>query len=252
MKRISRILSLTFFALAILAGCTGGQTGLEPTATAGEAATSTTKAALDEETARTGCDLPLPGSDEWEVVVCEQFDDNSHGWETETQDNPYASYTSAIEDGKFTVDYTAKGFAGYQRTALTWFTIGVGKDFILSLEGLMDSAFEEVSWGIAFRGNGEDFFLFSILNNGKYIFEIFEDGNWIPLISAKTYNGIKPGETNAVRIEAGGQDFYFSINGTMVNQFNGALLEGEEILLIVSVKEGAQADFAFDNVVLQK
>ena len=131
------------------------------------------------------CELALPASDDWEVVLCEQFDDNKNNWEVESQDNPYARYTSTITDGKFVVDYSAKAFAGFQRTALTWFTIGEVKDFALSIKGLMDSQFQDVSWGIAFRGDEDSFFLFSILNNGTYKFEIYEDGGWINLISPK-------------------------------------------------------------------
>lgn len=198
------------------------------------------------------CDLPLPGPDDWPVVLCEQFNDNTHGWNIEVQDNPYAAYESVIDSGKFVVNYKAKGFAGYQRSALTWFPITEEKNFTLSIIGLIDSSFHDVSWGIAFRGEGDDFFLFSIMNSGKYKFEIYEDGNWIPLITPKTFSGIHLGEENKLRIEAGGQDFYFSINDTMVNQFNGALLEGDEIQLIVSAKEGVQAVFSFDDVVLQK
>ena len=198
------------------------------------------------------CDLPLPGPEDWEIVLCETFDDNLKAWEVESQDNEYARYTSAIADGKFVVDYTAKGFAAFQRTALTWFTIGNEKNFALSVTGLMESAFQDASWGVAFRGNGDSFFLFSIRNNGSYAFEIFENGGWTPLISPKNYNGIRPGEENTLRIEADGQDFYFSINDEMVNQFNGGLLEGTQVLLVVSAKEGVSANFTFDDVILQK
>jgi len=198
------------------------------------------------------CDLPLPGPDDWVVVMCEQFDNNHNEWPIESQDNPYARYTSAITDGKFVVDYTAKGFAGYQRTALTWFEIGEEKDFALSIKGLMESTFDEASWGIAFRGNGDNYFLFSISNGGTYKFEILENGVWTLLINPMNTNSIRPGKENTVRIEAGGQDFYFSINNTMVNQFSGAVLDGKEILLIVSAKEGVSAVFTFDDVVLQR
>ncbi|MCJ7626598.1 MAG: hypothetical protein MUO76_24155 [Anaerolineaceae bacterium] len=198
------------------------------------------------------CDLPLPGPEDWSVILCEQFDDNRNEWEVESQDNPYAKYTSAVADGKFVVDYAAKAFAGFQKSAVTWFTIGKEKDFALSVKGLMDSAFRDASWGIAFRGNEDSFFLFSIENNATYTFEIFENGAWLPLISPKNFNDIRLGEENTLRIEAGGQDFYFSINDEMVNQFNGGSLGGTEILLVVSAKEGVSATFTFDDVVLQR
>ena len=198
------------------------------------------------------CDLPLPGPPERTVILCEKFDDNRSELEVERQDNPNAKYTSAITDGKFVVDYAAKGFEGYKRTTYTWFTIGEGRNFALSLKGLMDSAFQDVSWGIAFRRKGDNFFLFSILNTGEYRFEIYENGGWDTLITTRIHNGIRLGEENSVRIEVAGRDLYFSINDVLVNQFSGAVLDGDEIQLVVSAKEGASATYTFDDVVLQR
>ena len=248
-RRMAALLAITVFA----AGCAPAA-GPEPTATpAPTAAAPLPSPSLQSlEEVSVPCDLPLPGPDDWTVILCERFDDNRNEWEVESQDNPYAKYTSAITDGKFTVDYTAKGFAGYQRTALTWFTIGGEKDFALSIKGSMDTPFQDVSWGIAFRGDEDSFFLFSILNDGTYRFEIFENGGWDTLITTRVSSDILLGEENTLRIEAAGRDFYFSINDTLVNQFSGALLGGEQILLVVSAKEGVSAVFAFDDVVLQR
>lgn len=250
---------------ASAAGCAGGQPEAAPDAMKTDAleietapATGTQQPKITQtvetsiEPEATSCALTLPGMEDWEIVLCETFDDNRNAWEVESQDNAYSVYTSDIVDGKLVVDYAAKVFGGFQKTALTWFTIGDEKDFVLSVKGLMDSAFQDVSWGIAFRGDGDSFFLFSIANNGTYTFEIYENSGWIPLITTKAYNGIRLGEENTMRIEAGGQDFYFSINGEMVNQFSGGLLKGTQILLVVSAKEGANAVFTFDDVVLQR
>jgi hypothetical protein len=247
--------------ITLLAGCSGGQPEAALATAEGdedsvkdvqitETPEETPEETPDIEDAP--CGLPLPGPDDWEVVLCERFDDNRNGWEVESQDNPYAKYTSAIKDGKFVVDYTAKGFAGYQKSALTWFTIDEGRNFALSIKGLIDSPFQDASWGIAFRGDEDSFFLFSILNDGRYRFEIFENGGWDTLITTRVYSGIRLAEENTLKIEASGRDFYFSIDDTLVNQFSGGLLRGKQILLVVSAKEGVSATFAFDNVVLQK
>jgi len=249
--------SISVFLFTLLAGCADGQSEAVLTTPVGDD-DSVQDAQLMEMLEETPdiegapCDLPLPGPDDWEVVLCEQFDDNRNEWEVESQDNPYAKYTSEIVDGKFVVDYTAKGFAGYQRTALTWFAVGEEKDFALSIKGSIDSPFQDASWGIAFRGDEDSFYLFSISNNGTYKFEIFEDGGWVLLITPKNTDSIQQGGENTLRIEAGGQDFYFSINDVLVNQFSGALIEGKEILLVVSAKEGVSAIFTFDDVILQR
>jgi len=251
-----------FLFTALLVGCGGGEVEITPTAPV-VADAPVVKTPLQEVTplpeitskdapGDVPCDLPLPGMDDWTVVICDPFDDNRNEWQVETQDNPYAAYTSAVQDGKFIVEYTAKGFAGFKHSALTWFNIAESKDFVLSIKGTIDSSFKDVSWGIAFRGDEDSFFLFSIKNDGTYVFEIFENGGWIPLITPKIYNGIKLEQENTLMVEAGGQDFYFSINGVYLNQFNGAVLEGDDILLVVSAKEGVRARFTFDDIVLQK
>jgi len=248
------IIFLLIFSL-VVAGCSENSAEVEETlpAVVVEEASPTpiapSKSSAEEESIP--CSLPLPGDENWTVVLCETFDDNRNAWDVETQDNPYAVYTSAIGDGKFKVDYAAKGFAGFQKSALTWFPIGKERDFILSVTGTMESAFSDVSWGVSFRGDGDSFFLFSIKNDGTYAFEIYENGEWLQLISRRSNNAIRFGEANTMRIEAGGQDFYFSINDELVNQFSGALLEGDEIQLIVSAKEGVRAEFSFDDMVLQ-
>ena len=105
---------------------------------------------------------------------------------------------------------------------------------------------------MAFRGNGEDFFLFTLTNTGEYLFEIFENNVWTPIITRRTASAIRMGEANTLRIEAVGQDFYFTVNDVLVNDFSGATLAGEDIQIVVSAKEGVSAVFTFDDVVVQR
>jgi hypothetical protein len=65
------------------------------------------------------------------------------------------------------------------------------------------------------------------------------------------YNGIRKGEANKLRILAEGPDFRFFINGEEVEGFEGGRLEGMQIMLVVSAKEGTSSTFYFDDLVLQ-
>jgi hypothetical protein len=200
------------------------------------------------------CDLPLPGPEDWPVYICDTFNGTHETFPAENQDNAYARYNAQVTDGQFyEVDYAAKGFAQFQRTTLTWFDIANAQDFALSITGKMDSTFKDVSWGIAFRGSAEknSFFLLSIFNDGTYVFEIFENGGWISLISKRGFNGIQPGEDNTLTVTAEGRSFKFLINGQPLEGFDGGQLEGMEVFLVVSTKEGASAVFSFDNLVMQ-
>lgn len=237
--------------LIVSAGCGQQETAETPTVAPSAVPTQTQTVMEDIIEAGVACALPLPATEDWDVVLCETFDDNSHGWQEETQDNPYAAYTSAVAGGKFVVDYRAKSFAGFTRSALTWFDVAEERNFALSVTGQIDSTFSDLSWGVAFRANEASYFLFSLVNN-TYVFEVYENNRWLPLITPKQTNVIRVGEPNTVRIEAVGGDFFFSINGEMVNQFSGAALPGEAIQLMVSAREGANGVFLFDDVVLQR
>lgn len=206
---------------------------------------------VPSETAGIDCSLPLPTEKSWPVTLCEKFDDNSHGWIVESQDNPYANYDIAVEGGKYALTYTAKGFANFQRTALTWFDVAAAQNFALSVNTLMNSDFQSSSWGVAFRGDEDSFFLFSIYNNGDYIFEIYENDGWVPLITQRPFDGILPNAENKLTIVAEDGDFSFYINDELVNTFSGGLLQGSDILLVVSAKEGVSADYYFDDIVMQ-
>ena len=253
-QAMKKILVLILMGGILLTAC-AGETPAEETATPTAAPTPTTSApepTREPTPAGVPCAVPLPGPEDWEVMLCETFDADNGEWQTETQDNPYAAYTSTIADGAFRVSYTAKSFAAFQRSALTWFDVTEARNFALSVTGLMESAFENASWGVAFRGDGENFFLFSVTNGGAYQFEIYEDNVWTPIITPKRTNTIRIGEANTVRIEAVGQDFYFTINDALVDDFSGGTLAGEGIQLVVSAKEGVTAEFTFDDVVVQR
>jgi len=254
MQMINRriFLFLSFFSLSALfiAGCTGDEE--IPLAT--EAPTEVpVSPSIELVPTEIPCNLELPGPSEWNIAICEVFDDNAHGWQVESQNNEIATYTSAVTAGEFAVDYFASGFAGYQKTALTWFNVASSSDFAMSIDGRIDSDSNTVSWGVAFRA-GEDmgsFFLLSIYVDNSYAFEIFEDKAWISLISRRPFEGPARGEINTLGITTDGGSFKFTINGSPLDEFNSTALKEQNIMLVVSAFEGARANFAFDNLVLQ-
>ncbi len=209
--------------------------------------------AMEEPTSNPGipCALSKPSDKDWPVTLCETFDDNQKGWTVESQDNPYAQYRIAVEGGKYALDYTAKGFAKFQRSALTWFDVASAGDFALSVTALMNSDFQNCSWGLAFRADKDSFFLFSIYNDSTYAFEIYEKNSWIPLISRRSFDGILTNAYNKLAVIAEGGDFIFFINDAQVNSFSGGLLQGDDIQLVVSAKEGVSANYYFDDLVMQ-
>ncbi|MDK2980241.1 MAG: hypothetical protein PWQ55_588 [Chloroflexota bacterium] len=261
------LIYIALFAL-LLAACSTAAPTPDASATAGtqdvapESAETAAPTAAEPDIADTTspgadagltCSLPLPSEQDWPVTLCETFADNQNDWLVESQDNDYANYSIDVVDGAYTLDYTAKAFAAFQRTALSWFPVSQAQDFALSVTTLMDTDFQSASWGVAFRAseNMDSFFVFSIYNDGTYAFEIYENNNWIALISKRVYDGIQPGEPNKLTVVAEGGDFTFYINDVLVNIFSGGLLEDSGIQLLVSANEGASVVYTFDDIVLQ-
>ena len=276
-KNTRQILLITAFVLLILvlSGCgssaaptstSAPEESAKPAETVGADTETTEEATEEATTAATNtadepaaptvtsgpdCSLDLPGEKDWPVTLCETFDDNSNGWQIESQDNPYARYNIDVLNGKYELDYTAKGFAKFQQSALTWFNVTSADDFALTVTTLMNSDFQNCNWGVAFNGDDNSFFLFSIYNDGTYAFEIYEDDTWIPLISQRGFDGILPNAENKLTVLAEGGDFTFYINDELVNTFSGGLLTGTDVLLVVSAEEGANAAYYFDDLVVQ-
>lgn len=254
-KRLRGRTFISFLLLVSFSACAGAGRSLAATPVPTRAPLPTTPPLTTVQPTYSApiCGLPLPGPEDWPVLICETFDSPDSLFPAESQDNPYAVYSGATEDGHYTLDYAAKNFAAFTRTALTWFDIANAQDFAISINGQMDTRFKETSWGIGFRGSQdkESYFLFSIYNDGTYAFEIFENNGWIPLISRRPFAGITPDGENTVTVIAEGQNFRFLVNGEAVNFFTGGLLEGLQVFLMVSAREGATVIFTFDDVVVQ-
>ena len=258
-KHIRMTMAAALAAAFILAACGTPSPQVTPSPEAAPVTSGTPQATAVEPTmelpsAFPDCDLPLPGPEDWPVYICDSFNGTHETFPAENQDNAYARYEARLTDGQFyEVDYTAKNFAQFQRTTLTWFDIAKAQDFALSITGKMNSTFKEASWGIGFRGSEEkeSFFLVSIFNDGTYAFEIFENGGWISLVSRRPFNGILSGDDNTLTVSVEGRSFKFLINNQPVEGFDGGLLDGMEVFLVVSAKEGASAVFSFDNLVMQ-
>lgn len=257
-KRLDQQICLRLAVILVIAGFAAGcapAAGPEATATRAPTAALSSPSPSPESPVKASlpCSLAKPGPEDWPVVKCETFDENSGGLQVESQDNPIARYNSRVEDGRFVVDYAAKGFAGFQRETLTWFNVARAQDFALSVEGQLVSRFDISSWGLAFSADeeAESFYLFTIYNDATYKFEIYEDGDYTALIPRTLYGGIQVGEANTLSLITQGGEFTFLINGQEVNTYEGGRLEGMGILLAVSAQEGASALFSFDNLILQ-
>jgi len=252
---------IMLLGLLLVAGCSptqvvedAEQMTAEPVPTRTAEPTSTITPTIQAEQPQETCDLELPGPDNWQVQLCDSFNDNNNEWQLESQDNPYARYVTDIGDGKLQIDYSAKAFESFTRSAITWFDIGQGGDFALTISGLIDSQLLNTGWGIAFRADDEmrSYYLFSIKNDDTFSLEYNNNNkNWIPFIPSTGHSSIRNADVNTVKITADGDIFTFWINGEQVATFEGVQLEGDLIRLMVSAAEGAGAVFSFDDVVLQ-
>lgn len=249
------------FPLVLLVGCSPSdgtpaeiQATDEPLPTRATTHTPAFTPTAEELQPEVPCDLALPGESGWPVQLCELFEDNRNDWQVESQDNPYARYTAEIADGQLQIDYYAKIFDAFQRSAVTWFDVAQASDFALSVSGSIDSRLVNCGWGVAFRADEDmtSYYLFSINNDSTFSLEFNNNNkNWIPLIPRTGHSSIRYAQPNTVTIIADGQDFTFLINDQQVGTFEGVVTNNSAIRLMVSAGEGADAFFAIDDVVLQ-
>lgn len=83
--------------------------------------------------------------------------------------------------------------------------------------------------GLLFWGeDGQNYFQFGVLNNGKFWIARRQDGKWHTIIENVDSSSIntKPGESNTLRVKADANAASFFINGTKVRDLRGQAPKG--------------------------
>lgn len=204
-----------------------------------------------EPTSEPVCNIQSDLKTSWETIFCEEFNDNSWEWYTGADISDLRTITAELKNGKYVVDITGNAHSSYLSGVVQWFYVPDARNFMITVDGEIESHNRDISWGINFLGNGDSFYSFGITKEGRYYLDMLEEGDWITLISSKSNKAINWDESNNISIVVDGDKFMFYINDTLIDSYESDLDFGDYLAVFVQLAEGASAEFTFDNILVR-
>ncbi len=179
----------------------------------------------------------------WTLAFNDDFNDNAHAWVVGSYENDWGTVTRVITDGLYMWDITAVRSVG------RWCTPEVAplSDFYLTVDAQRVSGPPDASYGVVFRHNAGNYYLFSIRDDGFFNFNLWYNFAWQAVIDWTGTLAIRPGDVNQLAVLAKGTHFTLSVNGTTVAEVEDAQLADGEIGLSVLFITPGNAVFTFDR-----
>ncbi len=170
------------------------------------------------------------------MILNEQFNNNSNGWMTGEGDG--RNYN--IRYGKYTLDIDVSKYTSIKVKMDKY------KDFeietkITRVSGVKDRAIGLI-WG---RRDNDNYYEFSIAGNGYYRVSQVRNGNFEDIIAWTSSSTVKQGfyTNNVLKVKKEGSRHKFYINGTYVNQINDKSLFGTYTGFIGYMSQKIEIDY---------
>lgn len=189
---------------------------------------------------------------DWDAVISDTFDDNANGWiESEASDD-WGSISRTVVDGTYRWEIQADQAVGRWCTPELTGSTGVVADFYLAVDARRLAGPETAAYGLIFRQNAENYYLFSVRDDGYYQFSLWYDYAWQPTIDWTQTEDVLSGEKNRLTVIGQGESFEFYINDAFVaTAENDQLTSGETGLSVSTAATEETAVFIFDNYELR-
>lgn len=182
----------------------------------------------------------------WSPVIVDAFSNNANGWSSGKSDNEWAAHDITIAEA-----YRWKITA--HQEVFSWVTPKIDPvgDFYLSVQVEKLSGASNCSYGLMFRQNGNDKYLFVISGN-QYHLAVYSGGAWITLIKWGIASPINPAGLNRLTVIANGSHFSFYINDVFVDEIDDSrIASGKAGLAVELYNAGDEAIIEFDNFELR-
>ena len=180
----------------------------------------------------------------WTLEAHETFDRNDAGWTVGT--NEQYTYTQEIINGEYIWSYAPQGENHwfYQISPFDSYS-----DFFASVSTRRSGdPNNTTSYGLIFRRQGPNFYLFRIDDFNSFAVQFIENGNWTDVIGWTKTKVIQPGKFNEIAVVAIGSDLTFYINRIQVGSVTDTLAkEGNIGFVFATNKISEQVDFEFDD-----
>ena len=191
----------------------------------------------------------LERAQNWPVVISYSFDSNKKGWAIGHQENDSVSLDSAIQEGVYRIDATAK-------QDFIWWELSPTdpvSDFYLSVDAQKPKGSFFATFGLIFRESGSNFYAFRTNGSGGVYVNIFIADRWESLKGNRPWEQIiTNGEFTRLSVLAKGNHFFFFANDEFIGQsIHHQLKSGRVGIIIEGVDLVEQNIFEFDNFELR-
>ncbi len=186
----------------------------------------------------------------WPVVFADTFDNDKGVWWTGNAKDEWTREKRRIADGQYIWELEI-----LQDDVFAWHAPPLQTVSDLYVTVRAQQSGETVllpTYGIVFRQTGDDFYAFTIREDGYFRCRLHQDGAWTTLLGWEESAAIRPGTVNELMVAADGVYFAFAINGRNVGSVSDNSLENGNVGFIVALgKAGDSAVFTFDDFELR-
>lgn len=197
------------------------------------------------------CSINEEQHQDWETVLCENFDDNSFQWDVGLDAD--FGIDSKMSNGKYTIDYNSKNTTGYTTGLSLAVPFFESKDFVLTILGEMDSVFKQCNWGLMVNGFFDTGISFNIDNQGNYfITDSNIQGNYIGNGESGSNSAIKWDEPNTITVVANDELLTFLVNGVVITSYEYDYSNNNTISLSLWAAEGVNVVYEYDHILMRE
>lgn len=185
-------------------------------------------------------DSPLVGGD----VLFEDNFDNPDASVLGADENPSSRY--AFEDGAYVVEVK-------EPETIVWARVdGAYRDARVSVDAEVPPGADVSSAGVVFHYQDPDnFYLFSVTNDGYYMLELLENNDWIVLIDSTQSDAIDA-TRNRLRVETRGDRISLYVNDELLETTSDTTFGDGEVALAVTSLADSTAEVRFDNLLIER
>ena len=191
---------------------------------------------------------PILAASHAPLVLYDDFDADSSGWDTGEAEDELSITTQEIAGGRYR--WQAKALEGF-----SWWCcpdVPPTADLYVTVEARQERGPWTTEHGLVFRADGDDHYTFSIRNDQQCTAYLEYQGETRVLLGWRPTPAIEPCAANRLTVVASGAHFTLLINDQVVGTFDDdTLAEGRTGLLVGLDKAGDEAVIEFDQFELR-
>jgi len=187
---------------------------------------------------------------EWDTYLCETFDSTTSLWLGNEQGT-----STRLEGGEYLIDNSTKVAAGYT-TGFTYpVGVGSGQDYMISVDGTIESKFKGCTWGVFVRSTSDEIVYFFMIDN-QGVFSLTgssenEANRYLGNIKSGSNSAIVWDGVNNISAVVDGTNMEFYVNGQLIIAHEAINAENPMFGFIVWGGEGVSAVNHFDNLLVR-